>query len=203
MTHKYLSQIRTIPSYHGDQSDFAKTLRSVNYTLRSTANLLVKNKKTRIIASVLGVYLILTSGFVVAFVNVDNNQAKAQSPISSPALEIKIQKQNVEADNITVKVEVQNQTNQTITNPVFRLQTSFDNVSWTAFTDGSGINNVSAQDSNFRLTNIGPNQKVSYNAVGKIKNPNANSLAVVAETSYFQNNQLQKLSSPKYLLEVK
>jgi hypothetical protein len=203
MTHKYLTQIRTIPNYHEDQSDFAKTWRSVNYTIKSASNLLIKNKKTRIIASVLGVYMILTSGFVVAFLNVDNNKANAQNILAKSDISVSIKKQKIEGGNISLKLEVQNQTNQTIINPVFNLQSSFDNIVWVSSFNDFNNNNVQAQGSSFKLTNIGPSQKAIYNVYGKLSNTNISNIAVATNVSYMSNNEAQEITSPKFLIGIR
>lgn len=205
MTHKYLSQIRTIPNYQDDQSDLAKSWRKAKYTFKAASNVIIKNKKTRIIASVLAIYMILTSGFVIAFVNVDNSQAKAQSLMPLPAkdLEVNIKKQRVESGNISLKLEVQNKTNQTIVNPLFQFQSSYNNIQWSTSYNDINNNKVDAQDSMFKLSSIGPSQKVTYSIYGKISNTNIENIAVTTKTSYFLENQNKELTSQKFLIDLK
>jgi hypothetical protein len=203
MTHKYLTQIRTIPNYHEDQSDLAKTWRSINYTFKSASNLLIKNKKTRIITSVLAVYMILTSGFVVAFINVENNQANAQSVPPTSNLEISIKKQKIEAGKITVKLEIQNKTSQTIVNPNFKFQSSFDNVAWLTSNNDLNNNKVDPQSEVFKLANVGPSQKVSYSVYGQLKNPDVSNIAINTKVLYYTENKSQEISSPKFLIDLK
>lgn len=203
MTHKYLSQIRTIPNYYEDQSDFAKNWRKAKYTFKTVSNIIIKNKKTRIITSVLAVYLILTSGFLVAFINVDNNQANAQSFTPIKNLDISIKKQKVETDNIVVRLEVQNNTNQTIVNPVFQFQSSFNNVEWMTSFDDSNNNKVDSQGSVFKLNNINPNQKTVYNVYGKLSNINVTNIVVTANANYASENKSQEVVSPKFLIDLR
>lgn len=203
MTHKYLTQIRTIPNYYEDQSNFAKTLRSINYSFKSASNLLIKNKKTRIITSVLAVYIVLTSGFVVAFVNVDNNQANAQNFVPASNLNISIKKQKVEADIMVIRMEVQNQTNQTIVNPSFQFQSSFDNVSWLMSNNDLNNNKVDTQSGFFKLANIGPSQKISYSIYGQLKNPSIDKIAITTKILYTTENKAKELNSPKFLIDLK
>ena len=203
MTHKYLSQIRTIPNYHDDQSEFARILRKAKYTFKTASNMIIKNKKTRIITSVLAIYMLLTSGFVVAFVNVDNNKANAQlfAPVSS--LEITVTKQKVEADNIEVKLEVQNKTNQSIARPMLQLQSSLDNIKWNLAYNNINSNNIDLSSSGFRLDNIGPSQKTSYNLYGKLTNPNIDNIAIQTNVTYKSENQAYQTINPKFLIDLR
>jgi hypothetical protein len=203
MTHKYLSQIRTIPNYYENQSSFAKTWRSISYTFKSASNLLIKNKKTRIITSVLAVYMILTSGFVVAFINVDNSQAKAQILVPVNDLEISLKKQEISSGNITLKLEVQNKTNQTIVNPSFQFKSSFDNVVWISSSNEQNNNKVDAQSASFNLSNISPSQKASYSIYGKVSNLNVSNFAVTTKVSYVSENKALEKDSPKFLIDLK
>jgi hypothetical protein len=203
MTHKYLTQIRTIPNYHEDQSELAKTWRSVSYNFKSASNLLIKNRKTRIISSVLGIYMILTSGFVVAFISVDNNQANAQSIIPKKDLSIVIKKQKIEGSNLVLKLEIQNQTGQTIINPIFKFQSSFENIQWNTSFNDLNNNKVDVQNSGFKLASIGPSQKASYSIYGSLNDLNTNNVAVATSVSYTSENQLLQLVSPKYLIDIK
>jgi cyclophilin family peptidyl-prolyl cis-trans isomerase len=202
MTHKYLTQIRTIPNYQQDQSDFAKTWRSISYSFKSTANLLVKNRKTRIIASVLGVYTVITSGFMVAFINVENNQANAQSFVTTNGLEINIKKQKVEFGNIFLKLDVKNKTNQTIVEPIFKFQSSYNNVQWISSFNETNNNKIDAIESNFQLANIGPSQTVVYNIYGKLNNPQIDNIAVDTIVKYSSENLVKEVNSPKFLIEI-
>jgi hypothetical protein len=203
MTHKYLNQIRTIPNYHQDQSNLAKTMRGISHGFKSASKSLINNKKTRIITSVLAVYMVLTSGFVIAFLNVDNSQANAQTFVPNSNLEISIKKQKVEAGNITLKLEITNKTNEIITNPNFQFQSSFDNVTWTTSNDDSNNTRVDSQNSSFRLSNINPNQKVTYNVNGQLKNLNISSIVVTTKASYLAENKSQEINSPKFLIDLK
>ncbi len=203
MTHKYLTQIRTVPNYHEDQSNFAKNWRKAKYSFKSTSNTLLKNKKTRIIISVLGIYTILTSGFVVSFVSTNNNQANAQSyttPINN--LDIKIRKQSVESQNIYLKLELQNTTNETIVSPSFQFQSSFDNIVWLASSSDENSSKSQAQNSSFKLSDVSPKEKITYTVYGQLKNLNVNNIAVATQVLYSTQGKSQVLESPKFLINL-
>jgi hypothetical protein len=147
--------------------------------------------------------MILTSGFVVAFINVDNNQVNAQSFAPTSNLEISIKKQTVEAGKVTVKLEIQNKTSQTIVNPAFQFQSSFNNIQWLTSNNDLNNNKIDAQNDVFKLVNIGPSQKISYSVYGQLKNPGVDNIAITTKVSYDSGNKSQEISSPKFLIDLK
>jgi hypothetical protein len=195
MTHKYINNIRTIPNYHENNSDLAKTYRKISLGAKATLNFIIKSKKTRVISSVLAVYLIVTSGFMVALLNLDGNNANA-SEFGEVGMSIVVKDQNIVEDKVTMSIEVENNSKTIISNPILELNSTNKIIKWEEVVSFQTNSIKTISESKILGDSIDIGEKNRYKVQGKITNSNSPNLVINIKSTI----DSKEVNSPKYFV---
>jgi hypothetical protein len=196
MTHNYINQIRTIPNYHEDHSDIAKTLRKVSYATKSATNFIIKNKKTRVITSVLAVYMVITSGFVASFVNINNNEAKAGAYEPSKDVGIVVKDIRSNGQKINLDVEITNSSKLNLSKPFIQIKNTNNKINWIEVINVKN-NQKNKYQSGTALEDLSAGQKSTYRFSGELTDPTVKNVALMVEGFYSVNSNKVEIASPR------
>jgi hypothetical protein len=197
MTHKYISQIRTIPNFYEDQSETAKSWRKFSYSAKSASNFIVKNKKTRVIASVLGIYMVLTSGFMVSIVGANDSLAKAANAVEvSKDISIVIKNTKTAGNKINLDLELINDSKNTIQKPFIQIRSTNNKIDWSEVVNQKN-NSKSNYQSGVVVEDILAGQKSTHKITGQLTDANIKNLALTVEGVYNINQEKIQIASPR------
>ncbi len=201
MTHNYFDRVATIPAHI--QKD-KLLIRLFQKTFR--------NKKIQILATVFGIFTLITTGMlVVNDTNTSKNAFANSSFISStPATGIIATMDSLlpsgitknSGDTIELALNLQNTgTKDTLTEIVIDIYNTKDTVKWNTATLKK--NSIGSSDGHsFVLPNLASSEKAKYILKGTVGNNDAKNIAIMTRVKYTTNDSAKEITSNRVFVSL-